>query len=61
MTPSTFRQRCRNEWRRLNPRYVEENDGAFTVFLATWRETVPGYVAPVRFVWWLLVKSWRRG
>lgn len=59
MTP-TFMQRCRNEWQRLNPSYRRKEDGFLRTVLAAFRETVPGYVAPLRFLWWLATKSWRQ-
>ena len=60
VTTSTFSQRCQAEWQRLNPRYVKENDDVLTAVLAAFRETVPGYFAPLRFLWWLAVRSWRQ-
>ena len=60
MTQSTFRIRCRDEWRRLNPKYIKADAGVLATVLAAGREAVPGYFAPLRFLGWLLVKSWRR-
>jgi len=61
MTQSTFMQRCRDEWQRLNPNYVSEAEGVFPTLQAAFREALPGYFAPLRFLWWLVVHSWRRG
>ena len=60
MTQPTFLQRCRSEWHRLNPRYVKDNDDVCTVFIAANRETLRGYLAPLRFLWWLVSCSWRQ-
>ena len=60
MDNPTFRQRCRNEWQRLNPTYGNAEDGFSRAFFAAFRETVPGYFAPLRFLWWLVVNSWRQ-
>ncbi len=59
MTHSSFRQRCRTEWQRLHPPSTRANDGVFATLLSACRESVPGYFAPVRFLWWLVVDSWR--
>ena len=60
MTQPTFLQRCRSEWHRLNPRYVRDNDDVRTVFVAASRETLWGYFAPLRFLFWLASHSWRQ-
>ena len=60
MTKCAFSQRCQAEWQRLNPQYVRETDGFFKAFVAACRETMPGYFAPMRFLWWLAAKSWRQ-
>ena len=60
MTQSTFRQRCREEWQRLNPHYLPEAEGLLATFKAAFREGWAGYFAPLRFVWWLACDSWRQ-
>ena len=59
-TQPTFMQRCRAEWRRLNPTCLPETKGLFAVFKAAFREGWVAYFAPLRFVWWLIARSWRQ-
>ena len=61
MNRPSFIQRCRTEWRRLNPTYLPETKGLLATFKAGFREGWTGYFAPLRFVWWLVAQSWRRG
>lgn len=56
----TFMQRCRAEWQRLNPHYLPETKGLLSVFKAAFREGWAAYFAPLRFVWWLVARSWRQ-
>lgn len=59
MTRKLFRERCRAEWNRLNPRSVGENDSPGRALLLAARDGGIGYFAPLRLIWWLLVRSWR--
>ncbi len=59
MTAKRFMERCRAEWKRINPVYTTNNQSIGRTFLLACRETVPGYFAPLRFLWWMAVKSWR--
>ena len=59
MTPKLFRERCRAEWKRLNPRYVGEDDTPGRALLLAAREGGIGYFAPLRLIWWLQIRSWR--
>lgn len=45
------------EWRRLNPVYVKENSGFWLWLGCIFKETVPGYFAPLRMVYWLLTQK----
>ena len=58
MTRKLFRERCRAEWKRLNPRYVGEDDTPGRALMQAAREGVIGYFAPLRLIWWLLIRSW---
>lgn len=55
----SFQQRFRQEWVRLNPRLVKPGDSLTQVFVGACRETLPGFFAPIRMLWWLLVRCWR--
>ena len=59
MVTKQFMESCRAEWKRINPAYTTKNQSIGRAFLLACRETVPGYFAPVRFFWWLAVRSWR--
>ena len=56
MTPKLFRERCRAEWKRLNPRYVGEDDTPGRALMQAAREGVIGYFAPLRGVSGILCK-----
>ena len=58
MIEYSFRERCQREWHRLNPRFVKQEDSLFQVLIGASRETVLGFFAPLRILWWLATKSW---
>ena len=47
------------EWRRLNPVYVKEDSGFWLWLGCLFKETVPGYFAPLRMVYWFLTQGRR--
>lgn len=47
-----FFQRCQNEWKRLNPKFVGQDDNLRTTFVNAFHEGAFGFFAPVRFLWW---------
>lgn len=59
MTQVRFRQRCRAEWKRLNPRYVGDSDTPWQAFIHALHEGVIGCFALLRFAWWIVIRSWR--
>lgn len=59
MITKQFKERSRAEWKRLNPSYVNPSQPVSQTVLSACMETVPGYFAPLRFIWWLVVRSWR--
>lgn len=59
MPPKPFRERCRAEWQRLNSRYVGEDDTPERALVQAAREGILGYFAPLRLIWWLLIRSWQ--
>ena len=54
-----FFQRCQNEWKRLNPKFVGQDENLRTTFVNALHEGAFGFFAPVRFFWWLIIQSWR--
>lgn len=59
MAQARFRERCWAEWKRLNPRYVVNNDTPWRAFIHGMHEGAIGYFAILRFVWWIVMRSWR--
>ena len=59
MITKQFKERSRAEWKRINPTYVNPNQMIGQSFLSACQETLSGYFAPLRFIWWLVVRSWR--
>ena len=59
MITRQFKERSRAEWKRLNPTYVNPNQTIGQTFLSAGHETLPGYFSPLRFIWWVVVRSWR--
>lgn len=55
----SFKDKCRAEWRRLNPKYVTPNDNLRRVFWHAFQEGLPGFFAPLRMAWWLITGGWR--
>lgn len=59
MNKPPFQRRLRNEWQRLNPRYVKPEDTFWQSFLGGLREGLQGFFAPLRLLWWLVTRSWK--
>ena len=59
MSRVLFKRRCRDEWRRLNPRFVQSDASLGEVFWSACRESGYVFFAPLRMLWWLLLNSWR--
>lgn len=59
MNCKPFQQRLRDEWQRLNPRYVKPEDSIWQSFLGGLREGLQGFFAPLRLFWWLVTRSWK--
>jgi hypothetical protein len=55
----TFKDKWLTEWRRLNPKYARPDDNLRQVFGHAFQEGLPAYFAPLRMLWWLLLRSWR--
>lgn len=58
---ATFKERCLAEWKRLNPRSISSScsDTPVSAFVRTIYDGAIGYFAPVRFLAWLVLWSWR--
>lgn len=50
---------CQIEWKRLNPKYVRPDDNFWRMFVYAMHEAAIGFFAPIRFLWWLITRSWR--
>ena len=48
------------EWTRFNPKHVKPGDGLWATFVGAARETVPGFFAPLRMLWWVMLYAARR-
>jgi len=59
MNRQTFKDRAQEEWRCLNPRVARKSDTFHQRFVAGFREGLYGFWAPLRFLWWLLTRSWK--
>lgn len=59
MNRPPFPQRLRDEWLRLNPRFVKAEDSLGRSFLGGLREGLQGFFAPLRLLWWLVTRSWK--
>lgn len=59
MNRQTFKDRAKEEWRRLNPRVATKRDTLQQSFVVGFREGFYGFWAPLRFLWWLLTRSWK--
>ena len=59
MSRASFMTRCRDEWQRLNPRFVRPDASLAEVFWDGCREGVYGLFAPLRLIWWLLLSAWK--
>lgn len=49
-----FKDEFSVEWKRLNPKHVKPDDGLWATFVGAARETVPGFFAPLRMLWWVI-------
>ena len=59
MSRAPFMRRCRDEWQRLNPRFVRSDGSLAEVFWDACREGVYGFFAPLRLLWWLFMTAWK--
>jgi hypothetical protein len=46
-------QSIRNEWARLNPKFIREEDGFWATILHASKETLHGYFAPLWLIVWM--------
>ena len=58
MGNDSFRQRLADEWRRLTPAASSEASMS-EALCESLRHGVALYFAPLRLLWWILVRSWR--
>ncbi|MEO5658575.1 MAG: hypothetical protein ABIQ90_02095 [Polaromonas sp.] len=49
-----FKDDFKREWCRLNLQYIRPEDGLLATLAGAVRETLPGYFAPLRMLWWLI-------
>lgn len=59
MATSSFRQRLAEEWCRLTPTRLPQNASFPEALRHGLRQGAYGYFAPLRLLWWLLIRSWR--
>ena len=50
-------QSIRNEWARLNPKFVREEDGFWATIRNAAREAWHGYFAPLLLIFWMLKQT----
>ena len=59
-TNPSFQQSVQAQWALLNPCYVQPDDTILHTVVNVYRETIPGYFAPLRFLTWLLKYGFTR-
>ena len=52
-----FKHAAYAEWKRLNPHFGRPDDDWVRTVTNAWRETLPGFFAPLRFFIWILAFS----
>ncbi len=59
-TNPSFQQSAQEQWALLNPCYVRPDDNILHTVVNVYRETIPRYFAPLRFLTWLLKYGFTR-